>query len=188
LEFLIIHPNKSLSELGSRWHSVLAALGNLQSLQKAEAIDDLAAKWDEKCEHFFQVYQNCFPLRKRTPKQHILKGWSTCNVVCKNVAVHVPQFIRNHGDLGVYTEQPIESFHVQYNRISRNLVGKGGQDRIMRQMICNAVFHWDQIRGNVRPNLDETHPFVNDENDDPMTSSGSDEEMVGICSVSNRFL
>ena len=57
--------------------------------------------------------------------------------------MHVPQFIREHGELGVYTEQPIEAFHVQHKIVSRVYAGtnppKAQAEKIFRRLITNAA-------------------------------------------------
>ncbi len=75
--------------------------------------------------------------------------------------VHVADFIAAHGALGVFTEQPIEHFHVIHRRVQQMYCGqdeKLKRELVLRKLVANAVWR--------RPEEVDGRDFDCDDDDD----------------------
>jgi hypothetical protein len=139
----------AIRDMGKRWSSTFGALGALQKMTKSRHIDDpkqFVVDWRTAATHFFDLQKRYFPNRTTTPKMHQLKGTAlTFPSNVSLVSVHVPDFVMEHGEMGLFTEQAIEHYHVVHRRAEtlHNSIkdAKSKRELVFRQLVTISVWH-----------------------------------------------
>jgi hypothetical protein len=65
------------------------------------------------------------------------------------LSVHIMQFAQQHGEVGIFTEQAIEAYHVLHAQVSRHYGGVNDAERrrklIFRRLVLIAIYGQEEM-------------------------------------------